>query len=698
MLVAATAALVPAMIALNHAVGFETWRFAVGWSPEALASTRAVSDAEVASGLPVLSLGLDEADLHDPARGILANVLEHGEDWEREGSVSYFDEGRLRFATSVGVRVHGGGSRITSERQGFRLYFRRRYGATQVPPGVLFEPDAQPIRRLVVHNDVRVDRDGTRWHFANPLGYDIAEAVGAIAPDTRLVRFFLNGEFYGVFVLTERIDERFFEAHWGHGRIRVDQARFDELWDWVQHTRPLTVEAVREQIDLDNLSRWFLAVAFAGTRDAYQGPGQFEDRARDGAPWFWVNWDMDQSFRDWDLDSYQYLLERPGEPRRGRNRAEGRSVILTNLIAEDAAFREGYARLVQDALNHQLTPAFLAERLRHYETRGQALGVTETAYLDRLRTFLEKRPVFFRLTTETWLNTAPGQPLAMRVPEGRAIIENGARITGDYDGVYFPHLEIAFEVPAGHREAFRGWWIDGRPAGTDPVLRLNVTRPTRVEPRFDTADPAPAPIPAAREPRPGLPRTPRDALRWVRVPASPPFEMLDREVTASAYASFADFAGVEVPRQPVWFAGADHPVMNVTWDEARGFCAWAGGRLPSEAEFVFAARGGRDGDYAWSPPFAGGANVQSMTGDDRWIFTAPAASFAPNAYGLHDMIGNVWEWTSGVYAQHAWDGYEMRVVRGASWDNAADAARLDARAGLSRHGRHNIYVGFRCVR
>jgi formylglycine-generating enzyme required for sulfatase activity len=62
------------------------------------------------------------------------------------------------------------------------------------------------------------------------------------------------------------------------------------------------------------------------------------------------------------------------------------------------------------------------------------------------------------------------------------------------------------------------------------------------------------------------------------------------------------------------------------------------------------------------------------------------------------MVGNVWEWTSGVYAQHSWKGYEMRVVRGASWDNAARAARLDARAGLSRRGRHNIYVGFRCVR
>ena len=696
LLVAATVALVPATIALNRVVGFDDWRMAVGWSPAALPSSSAVPPGEIASGLPTLSLVLDEADLHDPARGILANVMEHGADWERGGSVSYFEGGRLRFATGVGVRVHGGGSRITSERQGFRLYFRRRYGATQVPPGVLFGDDAQPIRRLVVHNDVRADRDGTKWHFANPLAYDIAEAVGAIAPDTQAVRFFLNGEYYGVFVLTERIDERFFEAHWGHGRVRVDQARFDELWDWVSATRPLTMEAVAGQVDLENLTRWFLAVGFAGTRDTYQGPGQFEDRTRDDAEWFWVNWDMDQSFRNWDLDSYQYLLERPGEPRRGRNRAEPRPTLLTNLIAEDAQFRDHYLRTVQHALNHVLTQAFLDERYRHYAALADTMGVDDREYLPRLKAFLDNRRAFFRLTTESWLNTGASRGLTMVVPEGRVVVEDGARITGTFSGLYFPEVEARFEIPADAREGFDGWRVNGELVETSPVLRLRVTQATVVVPEFDGGRSfirTEAPV----EDVPSAP-PPAAPLRWVRVPSPEPFEMLTHEVTAAQFAAFAASAGIRMPRQPEWFAEADHPVMNVTWDEALGFCTWAGGRLPAEAEWLHAARGGAAGDYAWGDTFSGQANVQGRTGTDRWSFTAPAGSFAPNAYGLFDMVGNVWEWTSGVYAQHSWDGYEMRVIRGASWDNTAAAARLDARAGLSRRGRHNIYVGFRCVR
>ncbi len=614
LLVAATVALVPAMIALNDAATFPDWRMAVGWSPQALPSTAAVSAQEIASGLPTLSLVMDEKDLHDPATGILANIMEHGADWERPASVSYFEAGTLRFATGVGVRVHGGGSRVTSERQGFRLYFRRKFGATQVPPGILFERDAQPIRRLVIHNDVRADRDGTRWQFANPLAYDIAEAVGGIAPDTQPVRFFVNGEYYGVFVLTERIDERFFEAHWGHGKVRVEQEEFDQLWAKVSATRPLTMAGVSEEIDLENLTRWFIAVAFSGTRDAYQGPGQFEDRTRERGGWFWINWDMDQSFRNWDLDSYQYLLERIGEGRKGRNRAEPRPTLLTNLIAEDPAYREYLLRTVRRVLDQQLTQAFLDERYQHYAALAETMGVPDRAFLPRLKEFIDRRRDFFRATTEAWLNVESGD--AARVDAGAV--------------------------------------------------------------RDDAA---------------------RSRLSWVRVPGPTPFEMLAREVTATDFAAFSVFSGVRMPRQPNWFAETTHPVMNVTWDEAAGFCAWAGGRLPTEAEWLHAARGGAEGrEYPWGDGFAGEANVQGQRGADRWGFTAPAGSFAPNGYGLFDMIGNVWEWTSALFRQKEWPGYDMRVVRGGSWDNLPERARLNARGGLARSGRHNLYVGFRCAR
>ena len=64
----------------------------------------------------------------------------------------------------------------------------------------------------------------------------------------------------------------------------------------------------------DNLTRWFIASVFCATNDAYQGPGQFRDPCQ-SAQWFWVNWDMDQAFRQPDQDTFWYLLSRTGQPR-----------------------------------------------------------------------------------------------------------------------------------------------------------------------------------------------------------------------------------------------------------------------------------------------------------------------------------------------------------------------------------------------
>jgi hypothetical protein len=468
-LLAVTGAIVAGFFVLEHVADVPppVWP---GPAAQLVSAATVLPDGEVASGLPVFSLVVDPRDLHDPDEGILANVFEHGRDWERPGSVAFFDEGRLRFATGVGVRVHGGGSRRTSPRQGFRLYFRRQYGARQVPPGVLFSPEAQPIRHLVIHNDVRDDR-----HFVNPLAYDLSRAVGAITPETYPVRFFLNGEFYGVYVLTERFDEQYFEAHWGHGEVGGSDEQFDEFWRWSVDTRPITTAALAERADVDGLLRWFFTVAFAATRDAYQGPSQYLDLAGTPPRWFWVNWDMDGSFRAYDLDSYQDLLNRVNEGQRGRSHTEPRGNLLTRLLSEDATFQTRYKRLFVAAMNHRLTPAFLEERLDHYRGLSTRLGVRDTEYLLELDDFFRRRPGFFWMITEQWLNAGPSQLMSIRAPAGETVTIDGEPAADGFLGRYFPDLEIELAAVRNSGARFLKWRVNGQPRSRDPVLRLTVT-------------------------------------------------------------------------------------------------------------------------------------------------------------------------------------------------------------------------------
>ena len=217
---------------------------------------------------PVMSLVMDPADLHDPDRGILTNVLEHGRDWERPGTVAYFDDGQLKFATGVGVRIHGGGSRKTSPRQGFRLYFRREYGARQVPPNVLFGPDAQPIRHLVVHNDVRDGR-----HFANPLAYDIAREVGAITAGHITGTFFSERRVLRRVRPDRALRRAVLRGALGARPIDWTDEDMQSFWKWSVQHRPMSMADVAVKADVESLARWFLATAFTATRDAYQGPG-----------------------------------------------------------------------------------------------------------------------------------------------------------------------------------------------------------------------------------------------------------------------------------------------------------------------------------------------------------------------------------------------------------------------------------------
>lgn len=187
-----------------------------------------------------------------------------------------------------------------------------------------------------------------------------------------------------------------------------------------------------------------------------------------------------------------------------------------------------------------------------------------------------------------------------------------------------------------------------------------------------------------------------------------PFWIGKTEVTVAQFRAFAEATGTAMPEQPSW-SGDDYPVVNVTWDEAQAFCRWLSGRLPTEAEWEYAARGGVSGTRypRGSEITREEANYDGLAGRDQFAKAAPVGSFPANGFGLYDMLGNVWEWCLDWYQEDYYtqspdrdpqgpEQGQKKVVRGGSFTSDPGRLRLSYRSSLKPSERW-LFTGFRCV-
>jgi len=289
---------------------------------------------------------------------------------------------------------------------------------------------------------------------------------------------------------------------------------------------------------------------------------------------------------------------------------------------------------------------------------------------------------------------APGAAASCRKPDGGAVrITGGTFKMGSED--YYPE-----EGPV-HEASVKSFAID-RYAVTNAQFAKFVAATHYVTDAERKPDPADYPdIPADKLVAGGAVFVPPDGARRAEDPM--------------AWWQFVPGADWRHPEGPNSGIGGkdDYPVVQVSYNDALAYARWAGRALPTEEQFEYAARGGLDGKtYAWGDELAPGGKYQANnwqgefpvrnTAADGFVGAAPVGCFPANGYGLYDMIGNVWEWTSSPYEKgenKAPASRLLRTIKGGSFLCAPNycrryrpAARQPQETSFSA-----LHLGFRTV-
>jgi formylglycine-generating enzyme required for sulfatase activity len=285
------------------------------------------------------------------------------------------------------------------------------------------------------------------------------------------------------------------------------------------------------------------------------------------------------------------------------------------------------------------------------------------------------------------------------------------------------------ERPA-HRVHVDGFWIDEH-----PVTNAEFRKFVEATGYITIAERKPDWEELKQQLPPGTPKPPDNLLVPGSLVFTPPPNPVPLDSLANwwAWTPGADWRHPEGPGSNI-FARENHPVVQVAWEDAAAYAKWAGKRLPTEAQWEYAARGGLEGKrYSWGNEFRpkGRHMANTFQGEfpyaskpeDGFSGTSPVRSFPPNGYGLYDMAGNVWQWTGDWYradtfSEQAGKGHcenptgpeksfdpgdpyaPKRVIKGGSYlchVSYCESYRPSARRGTPPD-TGSSHVGFRLVR
>ncbi len=274
--------------------------------------------------LPVISISTDANNLFSPDSGIFVpgvfydstnpqfsgNYFQHGKNWERKSHFEYFDcDGTIGFSQDAGIRIHGGKTRHAAQKS-MRIYAREEYGKEYFEYNLLPKRQNNKYKRFIL--ETTMSDWGPQTIFRDQYAQDISSPLNLDHQSFQAVIVYVNGEFWGVYTIRDRIDDKYIEythnvdndsvEFWDH-----DNTSYDSLVQFIEQNNlesATNYEYVTQQIEIDNYIDYLIAEFFFANYD-WPGNNMRFWRKIPGGKWRWIFFDLDGGFGN---ENYNMLI------------------------------------------------------------------------------------------------------------------------------------------------------------------------------------------------------------------------------------------------------------------------------------------------------------------------------------------------------------------------------------------------------
>ncbi len=485
------------------------------------------------TSLPLLSIIIEPDDMWGSEQGIWANPFGRGFAWEREAQLMFFEGDRsdspqgLAFSTPAGLRIHGSASRAYPKKS-IRIYFRSEYGNGRLDYPLYTEN--MPWDRLILHaggQDYAAPYYGANSTLScAQLFYELVAATEAIAPQTRPVLLFVNGQLLGVYQLRNQLTDRYLLDRYGFEEVRMFAISGDlgslgldvaPLSEEVLLTNPEQVEArdewlkilneiatsdlndsavqarLAERIDFGNFWDYIILQMYSGNTDWLRNNVEQFQPTNGDQRWRWLLWDVDYGFGlapwsdvSYDMVNWLFTNQAP---------VFERGSLMLRLLLEQETYRNTYLVRLADLLNTTLAPNTVAHQLdlmasemrpdMHFETDLWNSPGDWEASVAEMRDFVLRRPDFMRQQHIDGFNLGGIATITLIPPTrgGTLSLNESIEVGQDWSGIYFLDTTITVTAIPDDGYVFVEWSDPSLPAQAQ--LAWDVTADQQFAPIFE---------------------------------------------------------------------------------------------------------------------------------------------------------------------------------------------------------------------